>query len=313
MRVLVTGGFGYLGGRIAQSLCSNGHKIILGSRGKHESPGWLPNVETAQLEWNNFESLRAICKEVDVIIHAAGVNSQDSFLDPLGANEFNGVATERLVKASIGTRVSNFIYLSTAHVYCSPLIGKITEESYLLNEHPYASSHRAGEDGLLSVSQTEFFFKGVVLRLSNGVGAPANRNSNCWMLAVNDFCRQLIENGKIEVNSPQGVERDFFPISLLCNTISSIINLDKMDERIINVSSAKTMSLIEIIELITKRSEKLFGFEPEVEFKNKDLISNKVNLKISNNKLRKIVKIEDSLELEIDQLLLRCKEWFGRK
>ena len=313
MRVLVTGGFGYLGGRIAQSLYSNGHKIILGSRKRYESPSWLPKVETAQLEWNNVESLRAICEEVDVIVHAAGVNSQDSLLDPLGAIEFNGDATKRLVKASIGARVSNFIYLSTAHVYCSPLTGEITEESFLLNEHPYASSHRLGEEYLLSLSQTENFFNGVVLRLSNGVGAPTNRNSNCWMLAVNDFCRQLVENGKIEVNSSQGIERDFFPISLLCNTICSIINLDKMEEKIINVSSAKAKSLLEIIEIISKRSEKLFGFKPEVDFKNKDLISNKVNLKISNNKLRKIVKIEDNLELEIDQLLLSCREWFGRK
>jgi UDP-glucose 4-epimerase len=313
MRVLVTGGFGYLGGRIAQSLYFNGHKTILGSRIKQESPSWLPKAETAKLEWNNLENLRAICNGVDIIIHAAGVNAQDSLLDPLGAIEFNGVATERLVNASIEAKVSKFIYLSTAHVYCSPLDGEITEESLLLNKHPYASSHSIGEDALLSISKTAKNFEGIILRLSNGVGAPANRNSNCWMLAVNDFCRQVIENGKIEVNSPQGIERDFFPISLLCNTINSIINLVKLDEDIINVSSSKTKSLLEIIEIINKRSEKLFGFKPEAVFKNKDLISNKVNLKISNNKLRKIVTIEDSLELEIDQLLLRCKEWFGRK
>jgi UDP-glucose 4-epimerase len=313
MRILVTGGFGYLGGRIAQSLSSKGHKIILGSRKKQESPSWLPKAETVQIEWNNVENLRAICNGVDVIVHAAGMNAQECLSDPVGAIEFNGVATERLVKASIGAKVSKFIYLSTAHVYCSPLIGEITEESYLLNEHPYATSHRVGEDALLFLSQTAKFFKGVVLRLSNGVGAPANRNSNCWMLAVNDFCRQAIENGKIEINSPQGVERDFIPISLLGNTISSIINLDKLDEDIINVSSSKTKSLLEIIEIITKRSEKLFGFKPEVVFRNKDLISNKATLIISNNKLREIVEIEDSLESEIDQLLLKCKEWFGRK
>ena len=311
MRVLVTGGFGYLGGRIAQSLSSKGYKIILGSRKKQDSPSWLPKAEPVQIEWNNVENLRAICGGVDVIVHTAGMNSQECFSEPVGAFEFNGIATARLVNASIETEVSKFIYLSTAHVYCSPLIGEITEDSRLLNNHPYATSHSKGEDALLFPSQTTKNFKGFVLRLSNGVGAPAHRNANCWMLAVNDFCRQAIENGKIEINSPKGVERDFFPIAILCSAINSIVSNEDLDEGIINVSSSKTKSLKEIIEIITKRTEKLFGFKPEIVFKNKDLISSKVNLKISNNKLRKIVKIEDSLELEIDQLLLRCKEWFG--
>ena len=313
MRILVTGGFGYLGGRIAQSLSSEGHKIVLGSRKKQYSPKWLPDAEVVQIEWDNSECLFDICFKVDVIVHAAGMNSQDSLLDPEGAIKSNGKSTEKLVQASIDAKVFKFIYLSTAHVYCSPLHGKITEESPLLNKHPYASSHSIGEDALIFHSKTAKNFEGIVLRLSNGVGVPANRNANCWMLAVNDFCRQAMESGVIEINSPSGVERDFFPITLLCDTINSIVCLDKTNKNIINVSSSKTKSLQEIIEIITNRTEKLFGFKPEIVFKNKDLISNKPALKISNNKLSEIVQIEDSLELEIDQLLLKCKEWFIRK
>ena len=90
MRVLVTGGFGYLGGRIAQSLSAEGHKIVLGSRVKQQSPGWLPDADVVQIEWINSESLLAICSEIDVIVHAAGMNAQDCLLDPEGAIEFNG-------------------------------------------------------------------------------------------------------------------------------------------------------------------------------------------------------------------------------
>ena len=311
MRVLVTGGFGYLGGRIAQSLSAEGHKIILGSRVKQQSPGWLPDADVVQIEWINSESLLAICSEIDVIVHAAGMNAQDCLLDPEGAIEYNGKSTERLVKASINAKVSKFIYLSTAHVYCSPLNGVITEENPTLNKHPYALSHKIGEDAVLFHSKVVKNFEGIILRLSNGVGVPANRNANCWMLAVNDFCRQAIETGTIEINSPSAVERDFFPIELLCKTVNSIIFLENSNENIINVSSSRTKSLLQIIEIISKRAEKLFGFKPEAIFKNNDLIPNKTNLKISNNKLRKIVKIEDSLELEIDQLLLNCNDWFG--
>ena len=313
MRILVTGGFGYLGGRIAQSLSTEGHKIVLGSRTKQQSPRWLPDSDVVQIEWSNPECLLAACGEIDVIVHTAGMNAQDCLLDPKRAIEFNGKSTEKLVKASIDAKVSKFIYLSTAHVYCSPLHGEITEESPILNKHPYALSHKIGEDAILFHSKDAKNFEGVILRLSNGVGVPLSRSANCWMLAVNDFCRQAMEIGTIEINSPSAVERDFFPIELLCKTINSIIFLDNLNENIINVSSSRTKSLLQIIEIITKRAEKLFGFNPEIVFKNNDLISNKANLKILNNKLRKIVKVEDSLELEIDQLLLKCNEWFGNE
>lgn len=311
MKILVTGGFGYLGGRIAQSLSSEGHEIVLGSRKKEVSPSWLRKAECAQINWNDDKNLRAICDGIDVIIHSAGMNAQDSLFDPLGAINFNGVATAKLVKASQAAEVCKFIYISTAHVYCSPLQGEITETSLLLNKHPYATSHREGEKATLSLPQNIKNFKGTVLRLSNGVGAPAHRNANCWMLAVNDFCRQAIENRRIEVNSPQWVERDFIPITLLCNTIGLIVNSIEFNEDIINVSSSKNQTLLEIVEIITKSSEKLFGFKPEVVFKNKGSITNKNTFKISNNKLREIIDIEDNFVSEIDRLLLKCKEWFG--
>jgi len=313
MRILVTGGFGYLGGRIAQSLSAEGHSVVLGSRTKQQPPRWLPDASVAQIEWDNSECLLAVCEEIDVIVHAAGMNAKDCLLDPEGAIKFNAKSTEKLVIASIEAKVSKFIYLSTAHVYCSPLHGEISEENPVLNKHPYALSHNKGEDAILFLSKDAKNFEGIILRLSNGVGAPANRNANCWMLVVNDFCRQAMESGIIEINSPSAVERDFFPIELLCNTVNSIIFLNNLNENIINVSSSRTKSLLQIVEIISNRAEKLFGFKPKIVFKNNDVISAKANLKISNNKLRKIVKIEDNLELEIDQLLLKCNEWFGNE
>ena len=313
MKILVSGGFGYLGGRIAQSLSAEGHKIVLGTRTKKNPPKWLPDAKVVQIEWNNSELLMDICSGFDVIIHAAGMNSQDCLLDPEGAIEFNGNSTEKLVKASIDAKVTKLIYLSTVHVYCSPLHGEITEESPIINSHPYASSHILGENTVLFHSNASKNFEGIVLRLSNAVRSPLHKNANCWMLAINDFCHQIVKKRIIEVNSPAAVQRDFFPITLLCKTINSIVFKDSLKENIINVSSSKTKSLSEITEIIARRTEKLFRFKPKIVFKNKDFISNKSNLKISNNRLGEILDIEDSLELEIDQLLLNCKEWFGGK
>ena len=73
MRVLITGGFGYLGGRIAQALCDVGVNVVLGSRKDQKVPNWLPQATTAKLVWNNQEDLQSVCEQVDVVIHAAGM------------------------------------------------------------------------------------------------------------------------------------------------------------------------------------------------------------------------------------------------
>ena len=55
--------------------------------------------------------------------------------------------------------------------------------------------------------------------------------------------------------------------------------------------------------------------EPKLNLQNSEILDPMFENRFANtnNKLRKIVKIEDSLELEIDQLLLKCNEWFGNE
>jgi UDP-glucose 4-epimerase len=310
MRILITGGFGYLGGRIAQSLEKEGHQVVLSSREENLSPNWLKKAEVFKLDWSNKDILQSSCENVDLVIHAAGMNAQDCARNPVEAIQFNGAATERLVQASISANVNKFIYLSTAHVYQSPLVGKITEKTNLENQHPYATSHAAGEDAVLSQS-SENNFTGIVLRLSNGVGAPTHKQANCWMLAVNDFCRQVIENGRITINSNREIERDFFPISLLCDTIKSIIKYDKNDINIMNVSSSQAITLDEVAKLIKERSKVILNLNPQILYKDRKKIQNKSNYCISNNKLKNILSPEISLKNEIDLLLINCKKWFG--
>ena len=315
MRVLIIGGYGYLGGRIAQSLVDQGFQVVLGSRREQSAPDWLPKSEVIKLDWDDQASLKNSCKNIDIIIHAAGMNAQECVEDPVAAFEFNGVTTAKLVQASVSAGVTKFIYLSTAHVYSSPLEGEIDEESCLTNRHPYATSHVAGENAILYQSDVSGDFTGIVLRLSNGIGAPTHKDTNCWMLAVNDFCRQVVEEGKIVVNSSSEVVRDFVSISLLCKSIHTMIDDVGTDSGVINVASSNTVSLQEITDVIKERTEMLFGFSPEVTFKNSvDFIldqSNDKKLFISNNKLKKIVEVEINLVDEIDKLLLKCKEWFG--
>ena len=136
MRILITGGFGFVGGRLAVHLAQAGHQVLIGSRNESNPPDWLPQAEVAQIKCNDDCFIESSWEGVDVIIHAAGMNAQDCAADPVAALDVNGVATARLVEAASRAGVKKFIYLSTAHIYASLLVGTITEET--LPRNPYA-------------------------------------------------------------------------------------------------------------------------------------------------------------------------------
>ena len=111
MRILITGGFGFIGGRIAAYLSQAGHQVLLGSRNERNPPVWLPQAEVVKSQWGDECAIQNSCEGVDVIVHAAGMNAQDCAADPIAAYDFNGVATKRLVEAASRVGVKKFIYL----------------------------------------------------------------------------------------------------------------------------------------------------------------------------------------------------------
>ena len=67
-KVLITGGFGYLGGRLAQFLASQeNYEILLGSRRQTQPPSWLPQAKVIETRWDSIQGLQEICSGVDAI------------------------------------------------------------------------------------------------------------------------------------------------------------------------------------------------------------------------------------------------------
>ncbi len=266
MRVLITGGFGYLGGRLAQFLVSQtGDEILLGSRQQTEPPQWLPQAKVVQTRWDSLAGLEHICSAVDVVVHLAGMNAQDCAADPIAALEVNAVATARLLQAAVRQGVKRFIYLSTAHVYGSPLIGVITEETCPVSLHPYATSHRAGEDVVRAAHQRGEI-EGVVIRLSNAYGAPAHKDANCWMLLVNDLCRQAVTTGQLVLRSAGIQRRDFVTLTDVGRAIVHLLDLSRQEvgDGIFNIGGTWVPTVLDMACLIADRSEAILDFHPEI-------------------------------------------------
>lgn len=311
--VLITGGFGYLGGRIAEYLSKSGFKVRIGtSRSKIDAIESRQTYDVVKINLLNSKSLEEACKDVSVVIHLAALNAQLCEQDPKKASEINTDGTCNLINAAIKEKVDQFIYFSTAHVYGSPLVGNITEETLSLPQHPYALTHYKAENYVLNASKKQLI-NSVVLRLSNAVGSPLHKNVNCWMLVSNDLCKQVITKKVMTIQSSSFIERDYISISEVCMIVVKIVSNANLKNGIYNVSSGVSLTLIDLANLIKKRAAKTINLNPSIEFASKHRIAsaNSSSLVISNNKLKKHgVDINQEIQNEIDQLLINCKNWF---
>jgi|TARA_Y100000294_G_scaffold68314_1_gene64685 UDP-glucose 4-epimerase len=293
--ILITGGNGYLGGRVTEYLTQIGIPTRVGERSI----------------FNNDASLEKACDQITTIIHLAGMNAQDCEEDPEAALMVNGLNTLRLIKAAEKCNVTKIIYFSTVHVYGSPLTGVLSEDSFPCPLNPYSITHRLAEDYVLEADKKQMI-TGVIFRLCNVVGSPVRVDTNCWMLIANDLCWQVVKDQRMEIQSEGSIQRDFIPITTVCSALMFAMDQKMLDGEIVNISSGHTYSLRELTEFIADRAVKILGIRPVIHFfkNSKGSNVNENRFVISNRKLKECgFKIETDLTNEIDNLLQNCQQW----
>ena len=311
LKVLVNGGFGYLGANIARYFNKQGLEVLVGTS-REELVGVDSEYGTnVYVPYDDERCLLEACDGVDVVIQASGVNAADSVRSPTNAFLINAVGTSRLLEASVAQGVSRFLYISTIHVYSGSLEGVISEESCLRNAHPYAGSHRAAEE-IVGWAHRENKIDGVVTRFSNGFGVPASVDANCWMLVVNDLCRQSVEEGRLRLHSNGEQLRNFIPMSDVCSSLYHLSVTIPLSNKVgdvgpINIGGDRSYSVLEIASMVKERSKVILGIDPPVVLGGHDKSAPVVPLEFSQQKIRKLgyTGTSDILR-EIDSLLEYC-------
>jgi UDP-glucose 4-epimerase len=266
MRILITGGMGFVGGRLAQWLAQSGrHEVCIATRSPAGPVAWLPQAQVRRIDWNSATELRALCEGFDVVAHLAGVNAPDAAADLVMAYEFNVVATARLVQAAVQAGVRRMLYLSTAHVYGSPLQGNVDERLCPFPVHPYAISHRAAED-IVRMAHATGKLEGVAVRASNAFGAPTHVAANCWMLLVNDLCRQAVLDHRLVLHSSGQQYRDFVPMQVACAALAHLLEVPaaKLGDGLFNLGGNLSARVLDVATRIAVLAENMLGSKPEL-------------------------------------------------
>ena len=202
MKILITGGLGFIGARLGKSLSCQGYEVTCATRSKQVLPNWKDMGKVVQIDWERSSSLKSACKGKDVVIHAAGMNSSECFENPEKALIVNGGYTKKIYHYALAAGVKQFIYLSSAHVYSEKLEGIINEKTKPSNQHPYAISNLAGEKSLLD-EKISTGMQHTIVRIANSFGSPCDAKTNCWMLVANNLCKQAAEDRRMVLRSSE--------------------------------------------------------------------------------------------------------------
>ncbi len=299
---------GYVGSSIAKHLKKNPiNQISITSR--YDFPynlEWAKGIEKIQLDWNNDSQLQYLCSNHDVIIHAAGMNSYACAESPEEAVICNGYNTKKIVEHSSKEKIKTFIYISTAHVYDHPLVGKFDEESKLKNCHPYATSHVLGEQALLD-NKLNKNSKFVVIRLSNAFGVPITNNKDCWNLVVNSMCLSAAKKNYIKLTGNGLEERDFISINEICHFIEYFI-LNNESSGIFNLGSGKSRKIVEVAKVIKAIIRHKYNNEIKIFLNNDTNYESNLPLEYDISKIRNTgYHFLNDFEKSLNMLIKFCK------
>lgn len=264
-KILITGASGYLAGRIFQEL-KNKYSIVLGAR----QPEILQKIPAYQgqncilLDMAKPETFPSALHGVDGVVHLAALNHQDCEKNPELAELVNVTGAQKLVSAAAEMGASRFLYMSTIHVYGTPLQGHLTESTPAKPTSIYARTHLQAEQAVL---RSPAAMKGVVFRLANAIGTPIHAQVNVWNLVTNDLCLQAVRNQRMKLNSSGNQERNFVSIAYLASAVGTALEKAAAlnpNESLFNMGGSQTISIWQFAQLIQQRCQAVLGYTPDL-------------------------------------------------
>ncbi len=172
MRVLVTGGAGYIGSHMTQLLLERGHDVVVidDLSGGHRD-AVLPGATFVQASVADAAAVAGAAAGVDAVVHFAGrIQVGESVTAPRKYFHDNLVASLELLDAVIDAGVRHFVFSSTAAVYGDPENTPIPESHPLRPVNPYGETKLAFERALASYGRA-YGAAWAALRYFNAAGA----------------------------------------------------------------------------------------------------------------------------------------------
>ena len=267
MRFLLTGGVGYLGGRMTQYLRSRGHHVkVTTRRAANEIPAWFAADQVVRWDEDRLEAIDSALDDTDALIHLASPDANTAFAHPVRSLQATASLTWNLMDAvARRDRSPLVVYMSTFHVYGSGKSGVIREDERPQPVHPYGLGKWFGEE-IVQLFRRQRKAKALSIRLSNAFGAPVGPDISQWYLVFNDLCRQAVTEGVLRLKSSGQQTRNFVT---LADTVRAIEFIAERPEQwpadgVIHLGSTLDYRILDVARLVASLAATTLGKTPEI-------------------------------------------------
>jgi UDP-glucose 4-epimerase len=302
VKILVTGGAGFIGKHLVNNLLKNGKKVSIldnFSNSDRKSTLLLKNkgVKIFEGDITNFDDVLKATKDQDIVIHlAAKISVSESIKNPLETFRINVEGTKNILVNCKKNNVRKLIIASSAAIYddVSKKI-KITENGTINPISPYGESKIKMEKEIEKIcSENKISY--VILRFFNiyGIGQTSE-----YAGVITKFLEKIKKNQSLIINGDGTQIRDFVSINDVVCSINKSIEYNK--NGIFNIASGNGVTINQLSKLMILVSGKKLDIQ-NVSTKQGEIKCSQANILLAKEKLGYIPEV--NLKEGIEKLLI---------
>ena len=258
MRVLVTGGAGFIGSHTVDRLVKVGHQVRIID---NLSSGRLENIQDhltsgkVEFEKGDVRDPNFVAKSlkgIEAVVHLAAIISVPlSVENPDLTFDINLSGTASLLRLSAKEGVHRFVFASSCAVYGDPASLPIKEEAATNPISPYAESKLKAEQACLDLNGRQLL-QSVVLRFFNVYG-PRQAN-NDYSGVITRFIERTKKNLPLVIYGNGSQTRDFVNVNDIVEAILLSLEKVKVQGEIFNIGTGKPTSINELAKAVLSLS-----------------------------------------------------------
>lgn len=279
MKILVTGGAGFIGSHIVDLLIENKHDVSIVdnlSTGRKENINKMAEFYCVDINSNGLEEVFQRVQPEVVIHHAAQIDVQKSIKSPTLDADINIVSTIKLLELCAKYSVMKIIYASSAAVYGIPQSLSI-EENHSLSPISFYGISKLTPEYYIKVFSELNGIKYSILRYSNVYGIRQDPRGEGGVISI--FLNRLLLNKPIVIYGDGDQTRDFIYVKDIAK--ANLAALESQDNSVINISTNKTVTINQLYNKMSSLMQKyinpVFENERPGDIKHSCLNNNKAN------------------------------------